>query len=148
MMRSRLLLGFCAAAALLLATEDANAAWIKVETVTIDGVKNALPSGSSIHRDYTQGGLYLFQLGIDSVGISYGKKQGIPPTVSASVMVLSNASGEGRFHSYGLSVDPGPQSFVYGGLPGEDIGVEYFIEDPNPSGNSGRVNVTVFHWGN
>jgi hypothetical protein len=119
--------------------------WARVESITLNGVNNAIPGGSTIHRDYPPG-LYRFSLDTASIGISYAYNY--PKSTSAFIMLFDYGSTPGKVYSKSLSLEDGPSYIDHASNASANvwIGAEFFVEDWNIWDNTGSVRVFVDKW--
>lgn len=123
--------------ALVAPTSASAEAWVKVETITLNGITNCLPGGAAIGRSYPAG-TYQFSL-LTSPGIKY--RGDWPAVTSAFVMVVEDGDGAGTFHSIGLSVDDGNTKAIV--ASGAQVNAQFFVQDTFNGDNSGTVKILV-----
>ena len=133
---------FCAMAMAVAAhASSTSPSWVRVETLTVQGVANGLPGGAAVHRQYS-GGTYRFSLDLTSPGITYSG--GRPPEISAFVSTLDSAVNAVGTHTFGLNQDFGPVSAVQNS--DTSFSVDCYIVDTPIWDNGGSVRIFVDKW--
>ena len=115
--------------------------WVRVETITVDGVANAIPGGATIHRVYA-GGTYRFSLDPTSPGISYSG--GRPPEISSFLMIIDKSTTQNSTQTVGLSEDVGPTYTIE--TSGAGFSLDAFVADIYIGDNSGSTRIFVDQW--
>jgi hypothetical protein len=126
----------------------AQAAWVHIETLVVDGVNNALPGGTAICNKKTLGpGQYKISIDPKSVGISYNTGLSFPYVISAGVMFLDDGPS-GRQYHFGLNIGGAAQPMTRSAtvVSKNPAGICGFVEDGYRHDNAGSVILHIYQW--
>lgn len=149
---NKLVVGSAACAILTLSVSTtAMADWQIYKNITLGGMTNTIPGGSTYYEANIPSGVYRFRIDPTSVGVDYATSQaGNTKSKSAAVMVYNRTSTTNNTASvsyYGLNMDGVQAAGIIHAFP-QTGGYSIFLSDWARTDNSGSVNVIIEQWAN